>query len=155
MNQFGRGDSRTAFSPALPAGSATGFPDGRHARIVSWTGNAARGESRRSPARATLGRARPAVRLLVVGGSLGAWGLNDRVPAALACHPQRSLESMHQADTGTSRGALARAYHRGAGDRAEVRRVHRRRSVALRVEPGLRHLSFRRVEPWRAAGVGL
>jgi UDP-N-acetylglucosamine--N-acetylmuramyl-(pentapeptide) pyrophosphoryl-undecaprenol N-acetylglucosamine transferase len=65
-----------------------GFPDamgGRHARKVEWVGN---------PLREAIGKVPPPaerfaqrtgpLRLLVVGGSLGAAALNERVPAALA-----------------------------------------------------------------------
>jgi UDP-N-acetylglucosamine--N-acetylmuramyl-(pentapeptide) pyrophosphoryl-undecaprenol N-acetylglucosamine transferase len=65
-----------------------GFPDsfaGRHARIAEWTGNPLRDDIVRvpPPAERFAGREGP-LRLLVVGGSLGAQALNETVPAAIA-----------------------------------------------------------------------
>jgi UDP-N-acetylglucosamine--N-acetylmuramyl-(pentapeptide) pyrophosphoryl-undecaprenol N-acetylglucosamine transferase len=68
-----------------------GFPDamrGRHAKITEWVGNPLRAEIGEVPPPEArfAGRAGP-LRLLVVGGSLGAVALNERVPAALALLP--------------------------------------------------------------------
>lgn len=99
-----------------------GFPDamrGRHAKIVSWTGNPLRDAIAAvpPPAERFAGRAGP-LRLLVVGGSLGAQGLNERVPAALARLPAAARpEVVHQAGARHVE-ALARAY-REAGVDAE------------------------------------
>ena len=65
-----------------------GFPDalrGRMARRTEWVGNPLRDAitSLPPPSARYAGRTGP-LRLLVVGGSLGAQALNDRVPAALA-----------------------------------------------------------------------
>ena len=65
-----------------------GFPralKGRHPRLVEWVGNPLRDSVCALPAPGArfAGRSGP-LRLLVVGGSLGARGLNDLVPAALA-----------------------------------------------------------------------
>jgi UDP-N-acetylglucosamine--N-acetylmuramyl-(pentapeptide) pyrophosphoryl-undecaprenol N-acetylglucosamine transferase len=68
-----------------------GFPDslgGRHAAKVEWVGNPVRDAIGRVPAPETrfAGRAGP-LRLLVVGGSLGAAAINHCVPQALALMP--------------------------------------------------------------------
>jgi len=65
-----------------------GFPQalrGRHARIVQWVGNPLRDAitSLAEPSQRFLDRAGP-LRLLVVGGSLGAQALNEIVPNAIA-----------------------------------------------------------------------
>lgn len=65
-----------------------GFPGalrGRHARIAEWIGNPIRAEiaGLPPPEQRFAGRSGP-LRLLVVGGSLGATALNERVPAALS-----------------------------------------------------------------------
>jgi UDP-N-acetylglucosamine--N-acetylmuramyl-(pentapeptide) pyrophosphoryl-undecaprenol N-acetylglucosamine transferase len=79
-----------------------GFPDalsGRHARKVEWTGNPLRAAigSVPPPEIRFAGRAGP-LRLLVVGGSLGAVALNERVPAALALLPPAARPHVvHQA----------------------------------------------------------
>jgi len=100
----------------------TGFPRafaGRHARKVDWVGN---------PVREAFGRvAAPDVRfagrtgplsLLVVGGSLGAAGLNDRVPKALALLAQDARpQVVHQA--GQQHIESVRAAYRDAGVEAE------------------------------------
>ncbi|CAG0948681.1 UDP-N-acetylglucosamine--N-acetylmuramyl-(pentapeptide) pyrophosphoryl-undecaprenol N-acetylglucosamine transferase [Burkholderiales bacterium] len=99
-----------------------GFPDamrGRHARIAEWTGNPLREAiaAMPSPAGRFAGRAGP-LRLLVVGGSLGAQGLNERVPAALATlAPAARPQVVHQAGA-KHIDALSRAY-RDAGVDAE------------------------------------
>jgi UDP-N-acetylglucosamine--N-acetylmuramyl-(pentapeptide) pyrophosphoryl-undecaprenol N-acetylglucosamine transferase len=68
-----------------------GFPNamgGRHARKVEWVGNPLRDAMGAAPppAERFAGREGP-LRVLVVGGSLGATALNERVPAALALLP--------------------------------------------------------------------
>jgi len=69
-----------------------GFPNalrGRHASKVEWVGNPLREEITRiaAPEVRFAGREGP-IRLLVVGGSLGAAALNTRVPEALALIPR-------------------------------------------------------------------
>jgi len=99
-----------------------GFPDalgGRHAKIVAWTGNPLRVAiaALPPPAERFAGRAGP-LRLLVVGGSLGAQGLNERVPAALARLPHDARpQVVHQAGA-KHIDALTAAY-RDAGVVAE------------------------------------
>jgi UDP-N-acetylglucosamine--N-acetylmuramyl-(pentapeptide) pyrophosphoryl-undecaprenol N-acetylglucosamine transferase len=65
-----------------------GFPQamrGTHARLTEWVGNPLRDSIAALPApvQRFAGRTGP-LRLLVVGGSLGAQALNERVPAAIA-----------------------------------------------------------------------
>ena len=65
-----------------------GFPDalrGRHAKLVEWVGNPLRDAicALPPPAQRFADRTGP-LRLLVVGGSLGAQALNELVPAAVA-----------------------------------------------------------------------
>jgi len=65
-----------------------GFPNalaGRHAKKSAWVGNPLRDSIAQlpPPAERFAGRTGP-LRLLVVGGSLGAQALNERLPAALA-----------------------------------------------------------------------
>jgi UDP-N-acetylglucosamine--N-acetylmuramyl-(pentapeptide) pyrophosphoryl-undecaprenol N-acetylglucosamine transferase len=79
-----------------------GFPNafgGRHRAKVEWVGNPLRDAitSVPPPAERFAGRAGP-LRLLVVGGSLGAAVLNERVPAALALlAPGARPRVVHQA----------------------------------------------------------
>jgi UDP-N-acetylglucosamine--N-acetylmuramyl-(pentapeptide) pyrophosphoryl-undecaprenol N-acetylglucosamine transferase len=79
-----------------------GFPDamrGRHAKITAWTGNPLREAIAAVPPPEVrfAGRSGP-LRLLVVGGSLGAQGLHERVPAALAQLPRAARPLVvHQA----------------------------------------------------------
>jgi len=79
-----------------------GFPQalkGAHARRVEWVGNPLRDPicTLPSPRERFAGRSGP-MRLLVVGGSLGAKGLNDLVPAAIAqLAPQERPRVVHQA----------------------------------------------------------
>lgn len=93
------------------------FPPARHAGV---TGNPVRRSilDLPAPAERLAGRSGP-VRLLVVGGSLGAQALNDTVPQALARLPsdQRPLVR-HQAGERTLE--LARNAYRDAGVEAEV-----------------------------------
>jgi UDP-N-acetylglucosamine--N-acetylmuramyl-(pentapeptide) pyrophosphoryl-undecaprenol N-acetylglucosamine transferase len=91
-----------------------GFPDamrGKHAAKVQWVGNPLRDElvAVALPEQRFAGRS-GALKLLVLGGSLGAKALNERVPAALALLPptQRPLVT-HQAGEAHI-DALRRAY---------------------------------------------
>jgi UDP-N-acetylglucosamine--N-acetylmuramyl-(pentapeptide) pyrophosphoryl-undecaprenol N-acetylglucosamine transferase len=101
-----------------------GFPDalrGRHAAKVEWSGNPLRDAIAAVPPPAArfAGRSGP-LKLLVVGGSLGATALNERVPAALAQIPiEDRPHVVHQAG---ERGieALRVAYER-AGVAADCR----------------------------------
>jgi UDP-N-acetylglucosamine--N-acetylmuramyl-(pentapeptide) pyrophosphoryl-undecaprenol N-acetylglucosamine transferase len=79
-----------------------GFPNafkGRHARLVEWVGNPLRDEIIAVPPPATRYAQRTGpLRLLVVGGSLGAQALNEVVPAALArLQPDARPLVVHQA----------------------------------------------------------
>lgn len=99
-----------------------GFPDamrGRHAKIAEWTGNPLRDEIAAVPPPGArfAGRSGP-LRLLVVGGSLGAQGLNERVPAALASLPAAARPQVVHQSGARHLGALVRAY-RDAGVDAE------------------------------------
>ncbi len=94
-----------------------GFPDafaGRHAAKTEWVGNPLRDAISRvpQPEARFAGRTGP-LRLLVVGGSLGAVGLNERVPAALALLPPAARPRVvHQAGAkhiDALRGAYAAA----------------------------------------------
>ncbi len=91
-----------------------GFPDalhGAHAKKVAWVGNPLRDDivAVDPPAQRFAGREGP-LRLLVVGGSLGAQALNDAVPAALAKLPGASRPLVvHQAGE-RHIDALKRAY---------------------------------------------
>lgn len=99
-----------------------GFPGamrGRHAKITTWTGNPLRASiaSLPPPDERFAGREGP-LRLLVVGGSLGAQGLNARVPAALATlPPARRPVVVHQ--SGAKHLAALEAAYRDAGVEAE------------------------------------
>jgi UDP-N-acetylglucosamine--N-acetylmuramyl-(pentapeptide) pyrophosphoryl-undecaprenol N-acetylglucosamine transferase len=99
-----------------------GFPDafaGRHAAKTEWVGNPLRDAiSRVPPPKARFaGRTGP-LRLLVVGGSLGAVGLNERVPAALALLPATARPRVvHQA--GEKHIDALRAAYAAAGIDAE------------------------------------
>ncbi|HQU50789.1 MAG TPA: undecaprenyldiphospho-muramoylpentapeptide beta-N-acetylglucosaminyltransferase [Casimicrobiaceae bacterium] len=99
-----------------------GFPEamrGAHAKIVEWTGNPLREAiaSVPPPAGRFAGRAGP-LRLIVLGGSLGAQGLNERVPAALARLPaDRRPQVLHQ--SGAKHLDALRAAYRDAGVDAE------------------------------------
>jgi UDP-N-acetylglucosamine--N-acetylmuramyl-(pentapeptide) pyrophosphoryl-undecaprenol N-acetylglucosamine transferase len=99
-----------------------GFPDamrGKHAKIVEWVGNPLRAAigTVAPPEARFAGRSGP-LRLLVVGGSLGAVALNERVPAALAALPAAARPTVvHQAGA-THIDALRAAYAR-AGVAAE------------------------------------
>jgi UDP-N-acetylglucosamine--N-acetylmuramyl-(pentapeptide) pyrophosphoryl-undecaprenol N-acetylglucosamine transferase len=100
----------------------TGFPaafGGRHARKTDWVGNPVRDAfgSVPFPDARFAGRTGP-LSLLVVGGSLGAVGLNERVPKALALMPHDSRPRVvHQA--GERHIDALRAAYRDAGVAAE------------------------------------
>ena len=79
-----------------------GFPDalaGRHAGKVEWTGNPLRESIAQVPPPAARFAGRSGqLHVLVVGGSLGAMALNERVPAALALIPAAARPRVvHQA----------------------------------------------------------
>jgi UDP-N-acetylglucosamine--N-acetylmuramyl-(pentapeptide) pyrophosphoryl-undecaprenol N-acetylglucosamine transferase len=95
----------------------TGFPDafrGAHAKNASWVGNPLRDDIVKlaPPDVRFAGRDGP-LRLLVVGGSLGAQALNDALPAALALLPvDLRPATVHQAGSrhiDALRAAYARA----------------------------------------------
>ena len=90
-------------------------------RDAQWTGNPVREEilAVAPPAQRFAGRSGP-LRVLVVGGSLGAQALNERLPAALAMiEPARRPQVVHQAGRGRA-ADLAQRYAQ-AGAVAEVR----------------------------------
>ncbi len=99
-----------------------GFPEafaGRHAAKVEWVGNPLRDAISRvpPPEMRFAGRSGP-LRLLVVGGSLGAAGLNERVPAALSfMSPDVRPHVVHQA--GEKHIDALRAAYAAAGVAAE------------------------------------
>ena len=95
------------------------FPDAL--RGAQWTGNPVREEilSIAAPAQRFAGRSGP-LRLLVVGGSLGAQALNERLPAALALiDPVGRPQVVHQAGRGRAADVVQR--YAQAGVTAEVR----------------------------------
>jgi UDP-N-acetylglucosamine--N-acetylmuramyl-(pentapeptide) pyrophosphoryl-undecaprenol N-acetylglucosamine transferase len=99
-----------------------GFPDamrGKHAKLCEWTGNPLRESMTRvvPPQQRFADRSGP-LRLLVVGGSLGAQGLNERVPAAVArLAPVQRPQVLHQA--GAKHIESLKAAYRDAGVEAE------------------------------------
>ena len=99
-----------------------GFPQafaGRHGRKTAWVGNPVRDAfGRLSPPESRFeGRTGP-LALLVVGGSLGAAGLNERVPKALALLPREVRPHVvHQA--GEKHIETLRAAYHDAGVEAE------------------------------------
>ncbi len=99
-----------------------GFPNafaGRHGAKVEWVGNPLRDAITDvpPPTERFAGRGGP-LRLLVVGGSLGAAGLNERVPAALALlSPQARPRVVHQA--GERHVDALRAAYSAAGVEAD------------------------------------
>jgi UDP-N-acetylglucosamine--N-acetylmuramyl-(pentapeptide) pyrophosphoryl-undecaprenol N-acetylglucosamine transferase len=99
-----------------------GFPGalrGRHADKVEWVGNPIRDEiaSLPPPEERFAGRS-GALRLLVLGGSLGAQALNDCLPAAIALLPEGERPVVtHQA--GGKHIASLRAAYASAGVAAE------------------------------------
>ncbi len=93
-----------------------GFPDafrGHHRRIVEFTGNPLRDDltSLPPPAERFAGRDGP-LRLLVVGGSLGAQALNALVPAALARIEAAARPQVVHQSGARHQEALAAAYAR-------------------------------------------
>jgi UDP-N-acetylglucosamine--N-acetylmuramyl-(pentapeptide) pyrophosphoryl-undecaprenol N-acetylglucosamine transferase len=87
---------------------------------AEWVGNPLRAEFLRQPlpAERFAGRSGP-LRLLVVGGSLGAKALNDTVPQALALIPETQRPKViHQA--GEKQIDALRANYRAAGVQAEL-----------------------------------
>jgi len=99
-----------------------GFPDafgGRHATKATWVGNPLRDAIVALPAPdARFATHDGPLRLLVVGGSLGAQALNERVPAALARLPATARpQVVHQA--GARHIDALRAAYAGAGVAAE------------------------------------
>lgn len=91
-----------------------GFPNamhGRHAAKVEWVGNPLRESFAKvaSPSERFAGRT-GRLRLLVVGGSLGAKALNDRVPAALALLPADTRPLVLHQSGEAHIEALRRAY---------------------------------------------
>jgi UDP-N-acetylglucosamine--N-acetylmuramyl-(pentapeptide) pyrophosphoryl-undecaprenol N-acetylglucosamine transferase len=96
-----------------------GFPDAMQRRNAEWVGNPLRDAitSLPPPAQRFAGRAGP-LRLLVVGGSLGAQALNERVPQALARMPAVARpQVVHQA--GERHIDALRAAYRDAGVTAD------------------------------------
>lgn len=95
-----------------------GFPEalrGRHAAKAEWVGNPVRDAiaALRPPEERFVGRHGP-IRILVVGGSLGAAALNDCMPAALAQLPPESRpQVVHQ--TGARHVDSVRAAYARAG----------------------------------------
>ncbi|HEY5863548.1 MAG TPA: UDP-N-acetylglucosamine--N-acetylmuramyl-(pentapeptide) pyrophosphoryl-undecaprenol N-acetylglucosamine transferase, partial [Casimicrobiaceae bacterium] len=99
-----------------------GFPDafgGRHATKATWVGNPLRDAIVALPAPdARFATHDGPLHLLVVGGSLGAQALNERVPAALARLPATARpQVVHQA--GDRHIDALRAAYAGAGVAAE------------------------------------
>ena len=97
--------------------SCSAFPDamrGRHAGKVEWVGNPVREDFGRVPAPEArfAGRAGP-LRLLVVGGSLGAAAINRCVPRALALMPAASRPHVVHQSGARHLDALRSAYERG------------------------------------------
>ena len=96
----------------------TGFPD--VLRKGEWAGNPVRADiaAVAPPAQRFAGRSGP-LRVLVVGGSLGAAALNDAVPKALAQIPPAERPQLtHQA--GTRQIDALRAAYRAAGVEGEL-----------------------------------
>ena len=99
-----------------------GFPDafpGRHAVKAEWIGNPVRDDIAALPLPEERFRARSGpLRLLVLGGSLGALALNERVPAALALLPEASRPIVtHQA--GEKHIETVRSAYAASGVKAE------------------------------------
>ena len=99
-----------------------GFPDamrGKHAAKVRWVGNPLRDEivAVPPPAQRFAGRSGP-LKVLVLGGSLGAIALNERVPAALALLPPGQRPQVTHQSGAAHIDALRNAYA-GSGAVAE------------------------------------
>ena len=88
---------------------------------AQWTGNPVREDiAAIAPPQQRFAGRRGVLRVLVVGGSLGAQALNERLPAALALiDPQRRPAVVHQSGRG-HRDSLVERYRR-AGVQADVR----------------------------------
>ena len=107
----------TAFPQAFRGEKDKPIPCRRVA--TEWVGNPVRADIAALPADARAARTGP-LRLLVVGGSLGAQALNERVPQALALLPtDRRPQVVHQ--SGRLHLAALRANYAAAGAEAEVR----------------------------------
>jgi hypothetical protein len=130
-----------------------GFPDACAARQRKreWVGNPLRDAiTSLPPPRALRGRDGP-LRLLVVGGSLGAQALNERVPAALARLPRRARRrSCTRRASDTSTRCATRTRERASRPNASRSSTTWR---ALRVG-GPRRLPRRRDDGRRARGRG-
>ncbi|WP_018076805.1 undecaprenyldiphospho-muramoylpentapeptide beta-N-acetylglucosaminyltransferase [Thiobacillus denitrificans] len=86
---------------------------------TEWVGNPVRADIAAMPADGRAGRSGP-LRLLVVGGSLGAQALNERVPQALALLPaEQRPQVVHQ--SGRQHLDTLRVNYAAAGVVAEVR----------------------------------
>jgi UDP-N-acetylglucosamine--N-acetylmuramyl-(pentapeptide) pyrophosphoryl-undecaprenol N-acetylglucosamine transferase len=97
------------------------FPDAFEGRVdVIWSGNPIRAEIvNLAPPEARFANRSGPLRLLIVGGSLGARGLNEIVPQALALLPAAERPIVvHQA--GAAHADTVRQYYRLAGVDAEV-----------------------------------
>ncbi|PKO73065.1 MAG: undecaprenyldiphospho-muramoylpentapeptide beta-N-acetylglucosaminyltransferase [Betaproteobacteria bacterium HGW-Betaproteobacteria-17] len=107
----------TAFPQAFRGEKDKPIPCRRVA--TEWVGNPVRADIAAVPADARATRTGP-LRLLVVGGSLGAQALNERVPQALALLPaERRPQVVHQ--SGRLHLDALRANYAAAGVEAEVR----------------------------------
>ncbi|MBS0325762.1 MAG: undecaprenyldiphospho-muramoylpentapeptide beta-N-acetylglucosaminyltransferase [Proteobacteria bacterium] len=100
----------------------TGFPHamrGRHAKRALWVGNPLRDDivAVAGPGERFAARRGP-LRVLVVGGSLGARALNEAVPAALAAM-QKSSRPLVVHQSGARNLAALEAAYRSAGVEAE------------------------------------
>jgi len=96
----------------------TAFPN--VLKNAQWVGNPLRPAFTQQPAAAErfAGRSGP-LKLLVVGGSLGARALNELVPKALALiHPEQRPQVTHQ--SGAAQIEALRAHYATAGVRAEL-----------------------------------
>ena len=96
-----------------------GFPDALHARHATWVGNPLREEivALAPPSQRFADRSGP-LRMLVVGGSLGAAAINTALPAALAAIAQeRRPKVVHQ--TGERHVEAVRKAYADAGVSAE------------------------------------
>jgi UDP-N-acetylglucosamine--N-acetylmuramyl-(pentapeptide) pyrophosphoryl-undecaprenol N-acetylglucosamine transferase len=96
-----------------------GFPEALHARHATWVGNPLRDDivALDPPAQRFADRSGP-LRLLVVGGSLGAAAINGALPAALAAIPEkRRPQVVHQ--TGERHIETVRKAYADAGVDAE------------------------------------
>jgi UDP-N-acetylglucosamine--N-acetylmuramyl-(pentapeptide) pyrophosphoryl-undecaprenol N-acetylglucosamine transferase len=107
----------TAFPQAFGGARDKPIPCRRVA--TEWVGNPVRADITALPTQERAGRSGP-LRLLVVGGSLGATALNDLVPQALALlPPTQRPQVVHQ--SGRRHLDALRASYAAAGVEAEVR----------------------------------